>query len=119
MFQRNTVILLALMAATELASAQWLGRQIPGTPRGANGKANLAAPTPRTADGKPDLSGMWQSESEGGNRNGVGSDGPPNKYFSNVLADVKQPDSLMRPDTLALYRKYATAQFIDSPLAHC
>lgn len=42
------------------AAAQWLTLPLPGTPRTADGKPNLAAPAPRTSDGKPDLSGIWK-----------------------------------------------------------
>jgi len=40
--------------------AQWPDYKDAKVPRGADGKADLTAPTPRTADGKPDLSGVWQ-----------------------------------------------------------
>jgi hypothetical protein len=50
---------IALLACSVTAHAQWLTDRIPGIPRLADGKPNLAAPAPRTADGKPDFSGIW------------------------------------------------------------
>src|SRR5262245_18920621 len=49
------------LLATAL-SAQWLNYREPGTPRTADGKANLAAPAPKALDGKPDLTGVWVHE---------------------------------------------------------
>jgi hypothetical protein len=50
---------LSLLAAAQLARAQWLNYPTPGIPRHANGEPNLEAPAPRTADGHSDLSGIW------------------------------------------------------------
>jgi hypothetical protein len=48
------------LAATAAAwSTQWVNVPLPGIPRTADGKPNLAAPAPRATDGKPDLSGIW------------------------------------------------------------
>jgi hypothetical protein len=48
-----------LAAAAAAWSTQWVNVSLPGIPRTADGKPNLAAPAPRTTDGKPDLSGIW------------------------------------------------------------
>ena len=59
---RNWVLAIAVVCAMEgTALAQWLSLPLPGTPRTADGKANLKAATPRAADGKPDLSGIWNA----------------------------------------------------------
>lgn len=43
-------------------SAQWFRYPMPGVPRTADGRPNLAAPAPRTPDGRPDFSGVWLTD---------------------------------------------------------
>jgi hypothetical protein len=50
----------AFLLSCGISSAQWFDLPLPGTPRTADGKPNLAAPAPRAGDGKPDLSGIWR-----------------------------------------------------------
>ena len=50
-----------LLTLSVAASAQWLKRPDPRTPRTPDGKPNLTAPVPRTPDGKPDLGGLWNA----------------------------------------------------------
>jgi hypothetical protein len=70
-------VILTLAAST--AQAQWVKTPTAGLPRDANGKPNLAAPTPRSADAHPDLSGLWQLGIEIG-------------YAANITADLSPAD---------------------------
>src|SRR5215470_1212096 len=58
---RHLALILTAFGTT--VAAQWLNYPAPGIPRLPDGKPNLSAPTPRSADGKPDLYGLWESES--------------------------------------------------------
>jgi hypothetical protein len=86
---RGSVI--ALLAFTTLASAQWLHYPTPGIPRTPDGKPNLTAPAPRTAQGKPDFSGFWQAANplpcDGINR--VCTDLPISQQFLNIGVELK------------------------------
>lgn len=57
------VLLAALLGASlaSTVSAQWIGVPTAGVPR-IDGKVDMAAPAPRLANGKPDLSGIWISD---------------------------------------------------------
>jgi hypothetical protein len=57
-----TIVVGAALSWSATIFAQWLKYPTAGVPRTADGKANLAAPTPRTPSGKPDLSGLWLTD---------------------------------------------------------
>jgi hypothetical protein len=77
-----------------IAAAQWL--QVPGknTPHRKDGKTDLSAPAPRKGDGKPDLSGIWGTESP--------------KYLANIAADFKPGELPIQPWAEALTKERMT-----------
>lgn len=85
------------------AAAQWLSIPLPGTPRTADGKANLNAVTPRTTAGQPDLSGIWRADSMRWNDNLApeGSDAP------------------MLPWAAELYKHRVDTHGYERPMTYC
>src|SRR5579871_4120532 len=83
---------MALLGACLSAPAQWINQPMADAPRTADGKVNMGGPAPRV-NGKPDLSGIWQVETEprGPGLFGLG-ESPNSKYFRNLLSDFK-PDA--------------------------
>jgi hypothetical protein len=101
---RGGILVLALMSATAgTAAAQWLSVPIPGTPRTADGKPNLNAPTPHTADGKPDLSGIWRADTM--------------RYNENLLPPGTQAPML--PWAAELYKHRVDTHGYDRPMTFC
>jgi len=86
------------------AAAQWLNHPTKGTPRTADGKADLTAPTPRRADGKPDLTGVWMGVT---------------KYMINIAADLKPEEIPFEPWAAAEYKRRRDTESKDDPSAQC
>ncbi len=82
------------------AAAQWLSLPLPGTPRTADGKPNLNAPTPHTADGKPDLSGIWRADTIGTTHNlvPVGTEAPMLPWAAELYKHRVDDDRLRPAD---------------------
>jgi len=105
------------------AFGQWLNYPTPGTPRTRYGKPDLSAKAPRAPGGKPDLSGVWRTEPESPGRNSTVFDVPGDnpstfsRYFSNILADFKNPEEIVRPEAVELVRKFRSAY--NSPGYQC
>jgi hypothetical protein len=84
-------------------SAQWIRLTLPGIPRMADGKPDLAAPVPKTSEGKPDLTGIWVVAS--------------GKYLANIAVDgVEVP---FRPEAAALYKKRRETNSVGRPTERC
>jgi hypothetical protein len=100
----GAMLALAITCATGgTVAAQWLSIPLPGTPRTADGKPNLNAPTPHTADGKPDLSGIWRADTMRYNANlaPVGTEVP------------------MLPWAAEVYKHRVDTQGYDRPMTRC
>jgi hypothetical protein len=101
---RGGIFVLALMSATAgTAAAQWLSVPVPGTPRTADGKPNLNAPTPKTTDGKLDLSGIWRADTM--------------RYNENLLPPGTQAPML--PWAAELYKHRVDTHGYDRPMTFC
>jgi hypothetical protein len=93
------------LGVSQPAPAQWIHVPLPGTPRTADGRPNLAAPAARTADGKPDLSGVWRRTEQ------------PD-FLTNIA--VALPDGApLRPEAAALKKTRQENLRIDEPTAQC
>jgi hypothetical protein len=100
--------------------AQWPSFRTKSAPRGADGRVNLAAPTPRTADGKPDFSGIWD-------RGLLPAEVPPPGPFANgapslAFRDLKNAlgaEVPMLPWAAKLKAERHAADSKDHPDAHC
>jgi hypothetical protein len=93
----------AAMALSSTASAQWVGVKHPGVPRNADGKVNLDAPAPKTPDGKPDLSGTWLTR-------GI--------YIGDIAKDLKEPPP-MQPWAAELYKHRRDTESKEDPTGWC
>ena len=103
-----------------LVAAQWQNAPTPGAPRDKDGKVVMTAPAP-VLDGKPDLSGTWQVEGDGGRAPGalfgIG-ESINSRYFRNVLSDFPPTAQPLTPLGVELLRKN-TAAGAFNPLLNC
>ena len=110
---RRTRIAITVVAAAvvipSVAIAQWFTVPLRGTPRTADGKANLAAPAPKAADGRPDLSGIWSVAATAGG-------GP--SYLSNIARDLPGGPPL-QPWAKALHDQRKAAEGAGRPSERC
>src|SRR5215467_8195064 len=89
----STFILLWLMSIP--LWAQWSNIPMTGVPLTADGRPNLVAPAPRWPDGTPDISGIWQRDT--------------NALVKNLGTDFKLEDFPFQPWAKALFDERAGA----------
>lgn len=119
LWTRGVLIAAGVVAMSASLNAQWLNQPTSGLPRNADGSPNLTAPVPRTADGKPDLSGVWQSVGDpAGSVGGIEGIVAP-RYMIDLTVDMKDRNSLLRPDAAAVYKARAANEFRDNPSIRC
>jgi hypothetical protein len=114
MVRLASTIGLLLAVAVTCVEGQWFDHRDSKTPRTADGRPNLSAPTPQL-DGKPDLSGVWQAErtppEEFARVLGPGilqlqvdiSD--ITKYVLNVFWGLKPDEEPLRPEGAAIVKQ--------------
>src|SRR5687768_14796284 len=87
---RSAVLCVCLvLSAATLTSAQWAKQRDPKVPVARDGKPNLTAPAPRASDGRPDLSGVWETNTVALPDDVFAVEGPGYRvspYFVNVTA---------------------------------
>ena len=114
-----------VVTASPLLLAQWPKYTLPGTPKAADGKVNLAGPPPRAADGKVDLSGVWETNQMRRGRGpaavaaeGTGEMPPSGSIFGNI-GDQIQGGAPYQPWAAELVKKRMADNSKDNPDAHC
>ena len=131
MLGRIAAVVMFCLAFFVSVNAQWVNHPSQGIPRTKDGKPNLSARVPTTVDGKPDLSGVWTTDRTpleeldrlfpGMSDLSVPGDGPEvvNKYFINLLADVKPEDSPLRKEFVPMLMQRGEQQGKDLPTSRC
>jgi hypothetical protein len=132
MFRRSIVAALICACSTVSIRAQWVKYPAPGIPRLKDGTPNLSAPTPRGANGRPDLSGIWSTESTPLAEMerlfpflkafAVPGDDPLtfHKYFLNIFAGVSPEDVPFRPAAAQVFKsRFDKGPTREDPTATC
>jgi hypothetical protein len=132
MLHRSIVVALVCAGATVSLQAQWIKYPAPGIPRLKDGSPNLSAPTPRGANLRPDLSGVWSTDSTPLAEMerlfpflkafAVPGDDPLtfHKYFLDVFADFRPEDVPFRPAAAQLFKaRSAKGPTREDPTAKC
>jgi hypothetical protein len=124
------MLAMVLAAGAGYAFSGWLDRPAATTPVPTGAAPDRDAPPPRDANGRPDLSGLWQTESmpreEAMKIFPDGVDGAqtigedrPGRQFLNVGWDLKPDAVTMMPHAEALFQKRGASKSRDLPSSFC
>jgi hypothetical protein len=109
---------MAFLGSCAGAYAQW-NVPLPNAPRTPDGKVNMTGPVPRL-NGKPDLSGIWQVESDRPQNGLFGlGESPNSKYFASITADYKPDEQPLTPLGQEMFRKNRQGQGTRNPQLYC
>ena len=116
----NRIFFLAV-AASVIASGQWLKHPDAGLSRAANGIPNLAAPIHKTTDGKPDLSGVWQAapDPDAMKIPGGGDAILAPKYSISIAGGFNPGNLPLQPWAADLFKERGANSLKDQPTSSC
>jgi hypothetical protein len=122
-FVAAALAVLAACLASRPSTAQWLDYPTAGVPRKADGKVDMAAPTPRMASGKPDFSGIWTAanpsrQTDGEDAASDGHDITSSPQMANIGVDL--PGGLpYQPWLVPIVKERTENLAIDDPHIRC
>jgi hypothetical protein len=115
---RTAPAAILVCALPALGFSQWVNYPTAAVPKTPSGLLNLGAPTPRASDGKPDLSGIWEIENDGGCPPYGCPDLPLSKEFLNI--GVRLPGGLPYQQWAAdVVKKRMADNGKDDPASQC
>src|SRR5262249_55474949 len=111
-------VAVGLWALSPTTQAQWNVRNA-NAPRTPDGKVDMAGPVPRV-NAKPDLSGIWQVESDRPQNGLFGlGESPNSKYFGSITADFKPDEQPLTPLGQEMFRKNRQGTGTRNPQLYC